>query len=139
MPLKTHLDEQPSLNLASMMDVAFLLIFFFMLGSKFTDTEHAIELEVPQVAAGGALTTGAEKKVVNVYPDGRLTLDRQPVSLEELRSKLAAESAQHPDLGVMIRGDAHSQFQRVAEVLNACKRAGLAELAISVRILRAGS
>ena len=41
---------------------------------------------------------------------------------------------QYKDLGVLVRGDATSAFQNVAQVLNACKQAGINELAISVRI-----
>ena len=46
---------------------------------------------------------------------------------------LAAARRQYRDLGVLVRGDASGTFQRVAEVLNACKQAGIAELAISVQ------
>ncbi|MCX7426917.1 MAG: biopolymer transporter ExbD [Planctomycetia bacterium] len=133
MPLKTHLDEQPTLNLTSMMDVAFLLIFFFMVSTKFTELERKIGLKVPEVADRGALTAAPEKKVVNVYRDGTLSLDRTPVTLEELTSRLATARSQYADLGVLVRGDGQGQFQRVAEVLNACKQAGIAELGISVR------
>jgi biopolymer transport protein ExbD len=133
MPLKTHLDEQPTLNLTSMMDVAFLLIFFFMVSTKFTELERNIGLKVPEVADRGALTAAPEKKVVNVYRDGTLSLDRVPVTLEELTSRLAAARSQYADLGVLVRGDGQGQFQRVAEVLNACKQAGISELGISVR------
>ena len=38
MPLKTHLDEQPTLNLTAMLDVMFLLIIFFMLNTQFLPT-----------------------------------------------------------------------------------------------------
>lgn len=134
MPLKTHADEQPSLNLTSMIDVVFLLIIFFMAGTKFTELERKIGLRVPQVTDGGALTAAPEKKVVNIYHDGQITLDRQPVSLEELTRHLSAARGQYPDLGVLVRGDGSGPFQRVAEVLNACKQAGIAELAISVRL-----
>ncbi|MGB6042532.1 MAG: biopolymer transporter ExbD, partial [Pirellulales bacterium] len=33
MPIKTHIDEQPSLNLTPMIDIVFLLIIFFMVGT----------------------------------------------------------------------------------------------------------
>ena len=136
MPLKTHVDEQPALNLTSMIDVVFLLIIFFMVGTKFTELERKIGLQVPQVSDRGALTSAPEKKVVNIYRDGQITLDRQPISLEELTARLAAARGQYADLGVLVRGDGEGQFQRVAEVLNACKQAGIAELAISVRLAR---
>lgn len=134
MPLKTHIDEQPTLNLTSMIDVVFLLIIFFMVGTKFTELERKISLEVPQVADRGALTPAPEKKVVNVYRDGQVTLDRRPVTLDQLTEELTIAHGQYADLGVLIRGDGHGEFQRVAEVLNACKQAGVAELAISVRL-----
>ena len=134
MPLKTQLDEPPVLNLTSMLDVMFLLVIFFMAGTKFTDMERNIALRVPQVSDAKALTAAPQKKVVNVYQDGQIALDRQTVSLAELTARLAAARRQYRDLGVLVRGDAAGTFQRVAEVLNACKQAGIAELAISVRL-----
>lgn len=134
MPLKTHADEPPTLNLTSMMDVLFLLIIFFMAGTKFTELERKIGLSVPQVADPGTLSAAPEKKVVNVYHNGQITLDRQAVTVAELTARLAAARAQYKDLGVLVRGDATGEFKNVAVVLGACKQAGIAELAISVRL-----
>ena len=136
MPLKTHLDEQPSLNLTPMIDIVFLLIIFFMVGTKFTELERKIGLRVPEVADKGALTAAPERKMVNVFRDGTVTLDRVPVTLGELTSRLATARSQYSDLGVLVRGDARGEFQLVASVLNACKQAGIRELGISVRLVR---
>ena len=127
-------EEMPTLNLTSMIDVLFLLIIFFMVGTKFVESERQIELKVPQVKPGGALTAAPEKKVVNVYHDGQITLDRKDVTLEELTARLAAARGQYKALGVMVRGDGAATFQRIASVLNACKQAGVADLAISVEM-----
>ena len=134
MPLKTHTDEPPGLNLTSMLDVMFLLIIFFMAGTKFTELERKLGLRVPQVSDHEALSPAPEKKVVNVYRDGQIVIDRKPVNLDELTATLATACSQYHDLGVLVRGDGQGQFQRVAEVLNACKKAGVSELAISVRL-----
>jgi len=133
MPLKTHLDEQPTLNLTPMIDIVFLLIIFFMVGTKFSELERKIGLRVPEVTNAEALTAAPEPKVVNVYRDGRITLDRTTVTLEDLTEKLAAARSQYSELGVLVRGDAEGRFQRVAEVLGACKQADVRELGISVR------
>lgn len=135
MSLKTHLDEQPTLNLTPMIDIVFLLIIFFMVGTKFTELERKIGLQVPQVADRGALTAAPEKRVVNVYRDGTIVLDQTTVTLNELTTQLAAAHSQYADLGVLIRGDGQGPFQQVAEVLNACRQAGIAELGISVRLV----
>ncbi|MGC3970970.1 MAG: biopolymer transporter ExbD [Pirellulales bacterium] len=132
MPLRTHLDEQPTLNLTSMIDVLFLLIIFFMVGTKFTEMERKIGLKVPQVSDVEALTPAPEKKVVNVYRDGQVAVDRENVSLEELTRRLSSARSQYADLGVLVRGDGDGAFQHVAEVLNACRKAGVTELGVAV-------
>jgi biopolymer transport protein ExbD len=93
-------------------------------------------LRVPEVADKGALTAAPERKIVNVYRDGTVTLDRKSVTLDELTRQLAATCSQYADLAVLVRGDAEGEFQRVASVLNACKQAGIRELGISVRLVR---
>ncbi len=132
MPVKNQLEEMPTLNLTSMIDVLFLLIIFFMVGTKFAESERQIELRLPQVPRGGALTAAPEKKVVNVYQDGALTLDRKSVTIDELTARLKAARIQYKSLGVLVRGDGAASFQTVASVLSACKQAGIADLAISV-------
>jgi biopolymer transport protein ExbD len=136
MPLKTHLDEQPSLNLTPMIDIVFLLIIFFMVGTKFTELERKMSLEVPQVGDATALAPAPEKRVINVYRDGRISLDRQPVTLEQLRARLAEARGEYQDLGVIVRGDAEGSFQNVATVLNTCRQAGIGQMGISVRLAR---
>jgi biopolymer transport protein ExbD len=54
------------------------------------------------------------------------------VTLEELAARLAARRKESSDLGVLVRGAAAGQFQRIAEVLVACKQAGIQELGIAV-------
>jgi biopolymer transport protein ExbD len=134
MPLKTQFDEMPAVNMTSMIDIVFLLIIFFMVGTRFAEQERKIALEVPQVTDRGALKSATERCVVNVYRDGEVTIDGQTLSLPELTTRLSNARRQYAELAVLVRGDGTGQFQRVAEVLNACKQAGIAELAISVKV-----
>ena len=134
MPLKTHLDEQPTLNLTPMIDIVFLLIIFFMVGTKFTELERNIALQIPHVSNISALSAAPEKKVINVYRDGRISLDRNIVTLAELTHQLSNAVQEYQYLGVMVRGDAAGPFQNVAGVLSACKEAGVVEMSVSVRL-----
>jgi biopolymer transport protein ExbD len=133
MPLKTHIDEEPTLNLTAMLDVLFLLIIFFMLGTRFVDDERKIGLNIPKVVDKGSLAASPSRCVVNVYLDGAIALDKEPVTLEELTAKLTAARRQHGDVGVLVRGDGNDKYQRMVSVLNACKQAGIKNLGISVR------
>jgi biopolymer transport protein ExbD len=135
MPLKTHAENEPTLNLTAMLDVMFLLIIFFMLGTRFIDEERKINLRVPEVGdRRGALSAAPERKTVNVYQDGTVTLDGKPTSLEQLTAQLSSARRQYEDLGVLVRGDAEGRFQYVASTLNACRQAGVRDLNIAVRL-----
>ena len=135
MPLKTTIEEPPAMNMIPMIDIMFNLIIFFLVGTQFASMERNIALKVPEVVDRGALTEAPRRRVVNVYRDGRITLDEKPVDLESLSQRLATVRTQYNDLGVIVRGDGQGQFQRVAEVLTACKQAGIQELGISVRLI----
>jgi biopolymer transport protein ExbD len=126
------MDEQPSLNMTPMIDCVFLLLIFFLVGTKFTEMERSIGLTVPQVADNEALVAAPERKVINVYQDGRITLDRKNVTLDELTAQLSSVRSQYEDLGVLVRGDAASVYQHVAEVFNACRKAGIRDLGVAV-------
>ena len=136
MPLKTHIDEQPSLNLTPMIDVVFLLIIFFMVGTQFAELERKITLQVPHVADVQALAPAPEKQVINVHRDGHITLDRDDVSLDQLIERLSRARREYTELGVLVRGDAEGAFQNVANVLAACRQAGISDMGISVRLAR---
>ena len=135
MPLKIQRDDQTSINLTPMIDIVFLLIIFFMVGSRFTDlqqTERDISLRVPQVQSAQALTHTPSKRVVNVYSDGRITLDQKQVTLPELEDQLATAREQYQKLGVVVRGDRESQFDQVAQVIATCERVKIRDLNIAV-------
>ena len=134
MPLKTNQDEPPAMNLTSMVDVLFLLIIFFMVGAQFTDQERNLDLQVPEVSEAGALTAAPEKRIVNVDRSGRISLDRGEVTLDELTMRLAAARREYSELGVIVRGDGAVDLQSVANVLGACREAGISDMGISVRV-----
>jgi biopolymer transport protein ExbD len=137
MPLKTHLDDEPTLNLTAMLDIMFLLIIFFMLGTRFVDEERKIGLRVPEVIDRGALAPAPARRMVNVYRDGAITLDQTPVTLPELVEILKSARRQSSDLGVLVRGDSDDKYQQIVAVLNACKQAGVQNLGIAVRPMAA--
>lgn len=138
MPLKTHHDEQPTLNLTPMIDVVFLLIIFFMVGAKFTEMDRQLDIEVPQVSEAAANRSSPTKMIVNVLRDGTITLDGMTLSLEQLTAHLSGARSLNPELAVVVRGDAQGTFQQVAATLSAVRQAGVAEMGIAVRIAHAG-
>lgn len=137
MAIKINRDDETSINLTPLIDIVFLLIIFFMVGSKFTELNEAernIPLQVPQVTDARALTAPPRKRVVNVTREGHVLLDQRQVSLDELYTELKKGREQYRQMGVVVRGDASSPYQHVADVIATCRRAEVVDLNISVRM-----
>src|SRR5205085_5267352 len=130
MPLKTHQDDMPAINLTPMIDIVFNLIIFFMVSTRFTEIERKVDLSVPQAGGGSGLSEVQRSRTINVYRDGAIQLDSQSVTLTDLRSTLAAAHRQYEDLEVTIRGDGLATHQSVAAVINACRQARIVEMGI---------
>ncbi|HYO24239.1 MAG TPA: biopolymer transporter ExbD [Lacipirellulaceae bacterium] len=138
MPLKTQHDEMPNLNLTSLIDVVFLLIVFFMTATKFTDPSRNIDLNLPEVAQGDSLSVASKTREVVIHADGRIALDSEIVTLEQLQAGLAAAVQGAPPT-VVILGDAGCPFQHIAAAMAACKEAGVVELSVSVQVADAAA
>ena len=134
MPIKLHSAEEPTLNLTPMIDIVFLLIIFFMVGTKFTEIEQELEVSIPEVAGGATVVTETQQCVIAVFHDGRVSVDEDVMEIHELEQNLNQRLSGGAELHVIIRGDAEGAFQNVANVLSACRRAGVNDLGISVRM-----
>src|SRR5690242_1408381 len=128
MPLKTHQDDLPPINLTPMIDIVFNLIIFFMVSTKFTEIERKVDLSVPGVGGAASLREATRARVINIYRDGTLSLDGHTVSLVELRARLAEVHRQQPEAEVTVRGDGLTHYQNVAAVMTACRQAGISEM-----------
>src|SRR3954467_9379730 len=103
MPLKTHQDDMPAINLTPMIDIVFNLIIFFMVSTRFTEVERKVDLSVPQVGGAAARLNEVNRgHTINVHRDGTLALDGQTVNLEQLRTQLNALQRQYEKLEVTI-------------------------------------
>jgi biopolymer transport protein ExbD len=124
MPLKLNQEEAPTINLTSMIDILFLLIIFFMVGTRFTENESNIQINLPKVAPNGAMLTSPSSKIVFIKPDGSIQLDGQVVSAEELTARLAQAVRNYPDTSVEIKPDGNVTMQQAANAISAVRSSG---------------
>ena len=116
---------QPSIPTASMADIAFLLIIFFMLTityevdkTQLTIPKTEIRMEVPKKAA-----------YVSVDPSGRLRVSNgEEMSalvpgVEDVLSFAASIIATDPGKAFVLKADTDVEYRHVDEVLDALKRA----------------
>ena len=136
MALRQPRTEDPSINLTPMIDVVFLLVIFFMVGTKYSQQEGRIPVNVPGVGRPQAMVRGPDKRVVEVTREGQIYLDGNVVSIEQLTAELTRAGTAYPDLGVIVRGDGEGTLDTYARVLSACSQAGIQQLDVAVKQLR---
>jgi biopolymer transport protein ExbD len=125
-------DDEPTPNLAPMIDVILVLTIFFMCAAKFSADERAFDLVLP-AADHAAAVAARQPEVVEVEAAGTLRLGNESVSLDDLAAQLTDRREAMPDLVVMIRGERDVSHGRMTEVYEACRGAGVRHVAISVR------
>lgn len=131
MPLKLHQSEElPSVNLTPMIDVVFLLIIFFMVGTQFSTQERQIEIKLPGVGSFQTLLAPPPRREVLIDSTGQAFLDGRPVTPLELQSRLTDMRMQYPDLAVAVRADAQARQKDVVPVYGAINKAGVTNMAV---------
>ncbi|MDA8698242.1 biopolymer transporter ExbD [Rhodopirellula sp.] len=133
MPSRRKTTDDASINLTPMIDVVFLLVIFFMVGSKFSDAESRIEVNVPNLSEMQAITRLPDERVVAISIDGTISLDDSTVTLAQLTERLRSERQNYPGLRVAVRGEATGSLQQTVEVLHAVRSSGVEKIGISTQ------
>lgn len=136
MATRRQRSEDASINLTPMIDVVFLLVIFFMVGSKFSEAESRIKVNVPTVGEMRSITRAPDERVVAISLDGTITLDGQMMTLGELTATLRQQHANYPGLKVAVRGEASGSLQQTVEVLHAVRTSGVDQIGISTQRMR---
>ena len=135
MPLKTHMDEQPSLNMTPMIDIVFLLIIFFMTVSQVSKVNKE-RLQLP-IQAGSdeqkpAVVTVNVNDVGDVIVSGRLVNVPQLVGL--VGDELARVGNDPSRVNVVLRADARGNSQTVNEIVTALAQLEVTRIRIAVEV-----
>lgn len=136
MPARRQRSDDATINLTPMIDVVFLLVIFFMVGSKFSEAESRIKVNVPTVGEMRAITRVPDERIVAIGIDGTLSLDGQPMTLGQLTDTLRQQYAVYPAVRVAVRGEANGTLQQTVEVLQAVRSSGVEQIGISTRRMR---
>ena len=121
----------PSLNVASMPDLIFTVLFFFMIVTHMRSDEVKVRLEVP--AGHEVKKLAGHPAIINIYIgkslkdvwqvqlNGNLVSPAEiPALISDIRSKLSAENAER--LTVSLRADRHAPMGLVSDVKQALQK-----------------
>lgn len=115
-----------------MIDVMMFLLVFFVLISIDVIPAFGIQTRLP-ASSNAQANASRHHVVVTLGRGGELQLGGVGVSLDELIPRLAAVKKEHAEVAVIVNGDQSVELQRVIEVMDRVKAAGILSVSIATR------
>ena len=108
------------LDLTSLLDVVFILLFFFLFTASFRQVETQVNVDLPSLS-GEAKNPGPSIKILSVVvKNNRYYLGEELVTLPAIK-KILQERRSQADFTVEVRGDRKTSYQSVLELIDLCR------------------
>ncbi len=129
-PMRTRASRlsSPTILIAPIVDIVFILLIFIMLVSRFL--QPALEVELPG-SSTASMTEGCQIIIV-LDEDGRIYVDGTTMTDKALAERLSLASADEQDF-VRLRADKNVRLQRVVEVLDIIRASPVTGVALEAR------
>lgn len=118
-----HLKPVTEINLASLIDLTFLLLIVFIVTVPVL--EFQTDVTPPEMNTAERIRDDQEPLVINLDREGRIFFKREVMPLEVLIARLAEVRAKRPDAVAVIRADGEQPYKRIIEIMRAVRRAGI--------------
>ncbi|MCE2945174.1 MAG: ExbD/TolR family protein [Lysobacteraceae bacterium] len=125
-------DDEPEINLVSLIDVIFCIILFLVVTTTF-DVRTSLRLQLP-TADGQVLEAGDQPMTVVVDAQGRLYLGTRELPTDDRTALVAVFEGADPDPAtrrVVLRADGRAPHQAVVTAMDALGKAGFTRLSIA--------
>jgi len=117
--------QRPSVQMAPLIDIVFLLLIFFMSASIFYQLETEINITVPTADKASETTRSPGEIIINIRRDGTIVVNQRKLTREELKEILEKISKLYKGQPVIIRADRETYHEDVVGVLDICAGADI--------------
>jgi biopolymer transport protein ExbD len=141
MKLRTPEGSSDDIDMTPMIDVVFQLIIFFMVASSFVEQARVYKVSVPKAEAPQTISTDQAMRIA-VTADGAVApsearneadrYERLEVLVEALKIYRKEQEALKREPIVVIEGDKDAKYQRIVQVWNAARNAGIRQVSFQV-------
>jgi biopolymer transport protein ExbD len=112
--------------LTPLIDVVFQLLIFFLVATRYEQTDRELDLPLPDASEARPLIVSPRELIINIDQDGSYHVDGKVVDLAALEAILAWAATNNPlHQSVMIRGHKRVAFDHVVQAINLCKKVGI--------------
>ncbi len=135
--MQTHRRKRKKLksdiNVVPYIDVMLVLLIIFMVTAPLLNL--GVDIELPESEAAKSLNVDKDPVVVTVDPTGKLFLtlpkaEREEVSAEVLKTKMAAFVRVNPKQPVYVAGDGKAEYSKVYDAMALLQAAGVPKVGL---------
>lgn len=114
--------ELPQFQFTPMIDVVFLLLCFFITTSVFSQWEYEVDVVLPTAQTGKLPDRLPGEIIINVSREGRIVINQQGMSAEQLRARLDRLARFFPGQPVVVRADRATPYEHIIGVIDVCRQ-----------------
>ena len=122
-----------SVQMASLMDVIFLLLCFFVTTSVFSQWETEISISLPTAKSSTVPGRMPGEIILNLDKDGAVSVNGQPLTLAEVTERLTRIAKLYPGQPVVIRADKATAYDSLVGVIDACRTADVWNFSLATK------
>lgn len=114
---------------ASMADVAFLLIIFFLVASFYSVT-RGIQFSLPKHDEASLTAEPEAAVLIEIASNGSLTVDSKAMALADVRGYIQPKLQRNPAKSVIMQTSLEAPYQAMTDVFDELRQAGVQNLVI---------
>ena len=111
-------DSLPEINVIPLIDVIFAILTFFILASLFLTRSEGLPVNLPSAKTAIQQNQTPSKLTVTMNEQGKVLLDRQPLEVSDLATRVQAAKGNKPEVLVVINADKAVEHGRVITVMD---------------------
>jgi biopolymer transport protein ExbD len=114
MKIKNPIEFKPEVATASLNDIMFFLLLFFLIIATFANP-HVIKLLLPR--ADSSQTVTKKQITLSITKDKKYFIDERQISFENMETELSKLTASIPDVTIVLRADSSLTIQDLVDIL----------------------
>ena len=126
--LSRDADDDSSIDITPMLDVAFIMLIFFIVTANFVK-ESGIDVNRPHAATAVRQEKG--NILIAIDANNRIWIDRREVDVRAVRPNIERLHAENPQGSIIIQADRESKTETLIRVMDASRAAGVYDIAVA--------
>ncbi len=123
----TRADSFSEINITPMVDVMLVLLIIFMVAAPMMTS--GVTVDLPKANAT-PLPGQDEPLSVSVTATGKIYIQKEPILLKELQTKINAVAHEKKDTRIFVRGDKNVDYGKMMQVVGEINAAGFNKVAL---------